>query len=63
MNPVLSLGGDAFYFPKNKDADVTAAQLELASLMISKEVQVNFNLKKVRCQSVAMLTCHLPMTA
>ena len=46
VNPVLSLGGDAFYFPKNKDAAVTAAQLELASLMISKEVQVNFNLKK-----------------
>jgi glucose/mannose transport system substrate-binding protein len=46
VNPVLSLGGDAFYFPKNKDADMTSAQLELASLMISKEVQVSFNLKK-----------------
>ena len=46
VNPVLSLGGDAFYFPKNSDADVEAAQLELASLMISKEVQVDFNLKK-----------------
>ncbi|MEM1300991.1 MAG: ABC transporter substrate-binding protein [Pseudomonadota bacterium] len=45
-NEVLGLGGDAFYFPKNSDADVEAAQLELASLMISKEVQVNFNLKK-----------------
>ena len=46
VNPVLSLGGDAFYFPKNDDPDVEAAQLELASLMISKEVQVDFNLKK-----------------
>jgi glucose/mannose transport system substrate-binding protein len=46
VNPVLSLGGDAFYFPKNDDADVEAAQLELASLMISQEVQVDFNLKK-----------------
>ena len=46
VNRVLGLGGDAFYFPKNKDADMTAAQLELASLMISKEVQVSFNLKK-----------------
>jgi glucose/mannose transport system substrate-binding protein len=46
VNPVLSLGGDAFYFPKNSDAEVEAAQLELASLMISQEVQVDFNLKK-----------------
>ncbi len=45
-NKVLQLGGDAFYFPKNKDADVEAAQLELASLMMSKQVQVDFNLKK-----------------
>lgn len=46
VNQVISTGGDAFYFPKNDDADVEAAQLELASLMLSKEVQVNFNLKK-----------------
>jgi len=45
-NQVLGLGGDAFYFPKNNDAEIEAAQLQLASLMISKEVQVNFNLKK-----------------
>lgn len=46
VNEVISTGGDAFYFPVNKDDDVTAAQKELASLMLSKEVQVAFNLKK-----------------
>jgi len=46
VNEVISTGGDAFYFPKSDDAEVEAAQLELASLMLSKEVQVNFNLKK-----------------
>ena len=43
---VLSLGGDAFYFPLNDDPEITAAQLELASLMISPPVQVSFNLAK-----------------
>lgn len=43
---VLDTGGDAFYFPVNEDAEVTAAQLRLASSMVSKEVQVAFNLKK-----------------
>lgn len=46
VNEVISTGGDAFYFPVNEDADVTAAQLRLASLLVSKEVQVAFNLKK-----------------
>ena len=46
LNEVLQLGGDAFYFPKNSDPEVEAAQLAMASLMISKEVQVSFNLKK-----------------
>lgn len=46
VNEVISTGGDAFYFPVTDDADVTAAQKKLASLLISKEVQVNFNLKK-----------------
>ena len=46
LNEVLQLGGDAFYFPKNSDPEVEAAQLKMASLMISKEVQVAFNLKK-----------------
>ena len=46
--PVLDTGGDAFYFPKPADDDpeTVAAQLELASLLVSKPVQVDFNLKK-----------------
>jgi glucose/mannose transport system substrate-binding protein len=35
-----------FYFPKSDDPAVTAAQLKLASSMISAPVQVAFNLKK-----------------
>jgi glucose/mannose transport system substrate-binding protein len=46
VNEIISTGGDAFYFPKLDDPEKEAAQLELASLMLSKEVQVNFNLKK-----------------
>ncbi|UZD90417.1 ABC transporter substrate-binding protein [Cognatishimia activa] len=46
VNEVISTGGDAFYFPKNDDPEIEAAQKELASLMISKAVQVSFNLKK-----------------
>lgn len=46
VNEYLSTGGDAFYFPKLKDPEKAAAQLELASMMISKEAQVAFNLKK-----------------
>lgn len=46
VNEIISTGGDAFYFPKQDDAAVEAAQKELASLMLTKEVQVNFNLKK-----------------
>ena len=44
--PMLNTGGDVFYFPKSKDPAVTKAQLEMASMMISKPVQVAFNLKK-----------------
>ena len=46
--PVLDTGGDAFYFPKpaRDDPEIVAAQLEMASLLISKPVQVDFNLKK-----------------
>lgn len=43
---VLDTAGDAFYFPLNDDPAITAAQKELAALMISPEVQVAFNLKK-----------------
>ena len=46
VNQVISTGGDAFYFPKVDDPEVEAAQKELASLLVSKEVQVAFNLKK-----------------
>jgi glucose/mannose transport system substrate-binding protein len=46
LNAYLSTGGDAFYFPKNKSADVEAAQKRLAALLVSPEVQVDFNLKK-----------------
>ncbi len=46
VNEIIATGGDAFYFPLNEDPEVTAAQKELASLLISKEVQVAFNLKK-----------------
>lgn len=46
LKTVLSTGGDAFYFPVNKDEAVTAAQLKMASMMMSKPVQVGFNLAK-----------------
>ncbi len=46
LNPVLDTGGDAFYFPVNDDPEITAAQKELAALLISPEVQVSFNLAK-----------------
>ena len=43
---ILDTGGDAFYFPVQDDADVEAAQKELAALLVSPAVQVAFNLKK-----------------
>ena len=46
LNEVLDTGGDAFYFPKNSDPAITAAQKELAALLISPKVQVSFNLAK-----------------
>ena len=46
ITPVLNTGGDVFYFPNNKDPEVTKAQLAMASMMVTKEVQVAFNLKK-----------------
>ena len=46
VNQVISTGGDAFYFPKVDDPEIEKAQKELASLLVSKEVQVAFNLKK-----------------
>ncbi len=46
IHPMIDAGGDAFYFPKSDDPAVTAAQLKMASMLISKPVQVAFNLKK-----------------
>jgi len=46
VTPVLNTGGDVFYFPKNADPAITEAQLKLASTLVTKEVQVAFNLKK-----------------
>jgi len=46
IHPLLNTGGDVFFFPKSKDAKVTEAQMKMASMMISKPVQVAFNLKK-----------------
>ena len=46
VTPVLNTGGDVFYFPVVKDAGLKAAQLKMASTLVTKEVQVAFNLKK-----------------
>ena len=46
VNEIIATGGDAFYFPKQDDPAIEAAQKELASLMISPAVQVAFNLTK-----------------
>ena len=45
-DPNLDTGGDIFLFPKSDDPEVEAAQLRMASMMISPEVQVEFNLAK-----------------
>lgn len=46
VNEILDTGGDAFYFPLNDDADITAAQKELAALLVAPKTQVSFNLAK-----------------
>ncbi len=46
VHEVLDTAGDAFYFPKLKDPEKTKAQLRMASMMMSKPVQVAFNLAK-----------------
>lgn len=46
VHPYLDTGGDAIYFPKNKDPEVTKAQLKLASMLVSKDTQIAFNLAK-----------------
>ena len=46
LNAVIATGGDAFYFPKVDDPEISAAQETLAHVMMSPETQVAFNLKK-----------------
>jgi glucose/mannose transport system substrate-binding protein len=46
VNEVLGTAGDAFYFPLIEDEEISAAQAELAKVMLSPEVQVAFNMKK-----------------
>ncbi|WP_238364589.1 ABC transporter substrate-binding protein [Mesobacterium pallidum] len=46
VNKTLQAGGDAFYFPVLDDEELTAAQGELAALLLEPETQVAFNLKK-----------------
>jgi glucose/mannose transport system substrate-binding protein len=42
-HPLVTTGGDVIIFPKQGDAGVEAAQLRLASLLISPTVQAKFN--------------------
>lgn len=42
----ISTGGDAIYFPLNKNPEITKAQKEMAQVLVDPEVQVAFNLKK-----------------
>ncbi|MEJ8475312.1 ABC transporter substrate-binding protein [Roseibium algae] len=46
VNEVIQTGGDAFYFPKVDDPEISAAQAELAKVMMAPATQVAFNLKK-----------------
>ena len=46
INEILDTAGDAFYFPVNDDPEITAAQKEMAAMLLSPEVQVAFNLAK-----------------
>ncbi len=46
LNPTLTTNGDSFYFPVLSDPDKSKAQEVLASVMLSPETQVAFNLKK-----------------
>lgn len=46
VRPIISTGGDAFYFPETGDDEISAAQDSLAATLLSPETQVAFNLKK-----------------
>ncbi|MFV0643366.1 MAG: ABC transporter substrate-binding protein [Sphingomonadaceae bacterium] len=43
IRDIMTVGGDAFYFPKNDDPKIEASQKRLAALMMSPEAQVAFN--------------------
>ncbi len=45
-DPYITTGGDSFYFPKLDDPEKSKAQETLASVMLSPDTQVAFNLKK-----------------
>ena len=42
-HPLVTTSGDVIVFPKQGNADVEAAQLRLASLLLTPAVQANFN--------------------
>ena len=44
--PVIATGGDAIYFPVNRDPAVTEAQMALAAVIMSDEAQIAFNAAK-----------------
>jgi glucose/mannose transport system substrate-binding protein len=46
VNELIDTAGDAFYFPKVDNAEITAAQDVLAATLLSATTQVAFNLKK-----------------
>ncbi len=46
VNEILDTAGDAFYFPKQDDPEIEAAQKEMAAMLLSPDVQVAFNLAK-----------------
>jgi glucose/mannose transport system substrate-binding protein len=46
VRELISTDGDAFYFPVNGDPEIEEAQKALASVMVSPDTQVAFNLKK-----------------
>jgi len=45
-NSALMGGGDAIYFPRNRSKEVTAAQEQLAQLILTPQLQLAFNSKK-----------------
>ena len=45
-NEILDTAGDAFYFPKQNNPEIEAAQKEMAAMLLSPDVQVAFNLAK-----------------